>query len=257
MPNNQEFDLNLFIKLFQEIDPAQCIHTDVPDLLASYRGRTLGIEHTRLYRKDAALPDGQQMLPQEKLHAQLAERSRQFFHEYSNQSLYVTIDFDEPFNYQRSDVEEVAQELAQSVLDMTTRGREPDAYSSAIWVFSWQARQLGIPFPKGVHCYGYRVEQNPAYELWSPSYGYPVPELSTQRIADVISEKESRIDSYRARCDVIWLLMVTGVGMPSSHYDIPDDVSQYPFTTSFDRVFLLEPFHQRLLELRTQRIESS
>jgi hypothetical protein len=245
-------DLNLFLELFGQIEQSGCYFTDVPDLLVPFDGEMLGIEHTSLYQKDPPLPSGRELRPQEELQLQLVKRAWEIFREHSNQLLSLHVNFDEPFNYQRRDLEDVAQRLAQSVLMFAAGAR-----NGLNIIESWQAQRLSIPFPIGVRNYFYTVEHNPGFEFWGPSYGYVVPELSVQQIAARIGEKEKRIQSYRKRCDKIWLLIVTDAGMPSSHFEISDDLERQLFTTSFHRLFLLMIVHRCLIELRVEHLEDA
>ena len=253
MTDNQKNDLCLFLELFGEIDESSCEFTDVPDLLVRHNGRIVGIEHTRLYREDLATPSGRQLRPQEKIHWRLVERANEIFQQLSHRHLWLYVTFKEPFNYRERDLEHEAMLLAQSVLAALSRFPASGPRHSVIRMHSWQAQQLGLPFPAGVDAYDFIAVCESGLELWAPAYGYAVPTLTAQQLEPVIREKETRLERYQSRCATVWLLVVTDAGLPSSHFDITGALERHVFTSAFDRIFLLAPFQRRLIELHTQR----
>jgi hypothetical protein len=64
MAENQKNDLCLFLELFGGLDESSREFTDVPDLIVRHNGKSVGIEHTRLYREDPTISAGRQLLPQ-------------------------------------------------------------------------------------------------------------------------------------------------------------------------------------------------
>jgi hypothetical protein len=251
MTDNQKNDLRLFLELFGGIDESSCEFTDVPDLIVRHNGKVVGIEHTRLYREDLAIPSGRHLRPQEKIHWRLVERANEIFQQLSNRRLWLYVTFKEPFNYRQCDIEHEATVLAQSVLAVSSRFPTSDTDHSVICIHSWQAQQLGLPFPAGVDAYDFTVVRKPGLGLWAPAYGYTVPTLTAPHLEPVIREKETHLVRYRSRCATVWLLVVTDAGLPSSHFDITDPLERHVFTSAFDRIFLLTAFQRRLIELRT------
>jgi hypothetical protein len=64
MQPQERNDLRLFVEMLGGIDESQCQFSDRPDLLVKTDSRVIGIEHTRLFREDDAIPSGRQLLPQ-------------------------------------------------------------------------------------------------------------------------------------------------------------------------------------------------
>jgi hypothetical protein len=253
MTDNQKNDLCLFLELFGGLDESSREFTDVPDLIVRHNGKSVGIEHTRLYREDPTISAGRQLLPQEKIHWRLLERANESFQQLSNRLLWLYVTFKEPFNYRQRDIEHEATILAQSVLAVLSRSPASDIGDSVVRLQSWKAQRLGLPFPAGVTAYDFTVVRKPGLELWAPAYGGAVPTLTTPQLDAVIREKETRLVRYRSRCAKVWLLVVTDAGLPSSHFDITEALEHYVFTSAFDRIFLFTPFQRRLIKLRTQR----
>lgn len=246
MSPNEESDLKLFLELLGDIEESECEFGDKPDLLVP--ARSLGIEHTRLYHCNPTIPKGRQKYPQEKLHWQLLQKANQIFKRDSDQSLILHANFSEPFDSRRDQLDHEVQVLAQSVLAAVSR--YPASETEHVTLRSWEARRLGLPFPKSLTAYIYNRVQDPRKVLWAPGYCYMEPTLTLGQVEERIHEKEGRLAAYRTQCQMMWLLLVMDTGTPSSHFDLPDWLKQHRFPTLFDRLFLLLPFQRRLLELQ-------
>jgi hypothetical protein len=170
----------------------------------------------------------------------------------SNRLLLLDVTFKEPFNYRQRNVEHEAALLAQSVLVALSRIPASDTGESFVHIRSWQAQQVGLPFPTGIGGYDFIFVYKPGMENWAPVYGGAVPSLTPQQLEVVIREKETRLDRYRSQCATVWLVVVTDAGLPSSHFDIAEALEHHLFRYSSDRIFLLTPFQRRLIELRTE-----
>jgi hypothetical protein len=108
-------DLRLFVEMLGGIDESQCEFSDRPDLLVNTGSRVIGIEHTRLYREDEAIPSGRQLLPQERLHWEIVDEACQRFRGRHPTPLQLYVEFKEPFNSKKSDVASLGSALACAV----------------------------------------------------------------------------------------------------------------------------------------------
>jgi hypothetical protein len=256
------FHLELFINLFSKNNPSwldsDCVldFGDKPDLVVQHKNVSVGIEHTRLYRENPVVKSGGQLVAQEKLQWNIVDRAYEMFRSQFSDPISIRVDFKEPFTYQKSDVEQEAKQLVLSVINVLSRF--PESYKkTSVTIKRWIARKLGIPFPAGVRAYIIRVEPYSSLVFWGPMYGYMVPTLEIQQVAQRIKDKEKRINEYKSRCNKVWLLIIAHAGTPSSHFEITDTLREYIFITEFDRIFLLLPFIETLIELKTQHQKQS
>lgn len=251
MNDAQKSDLRAFLKLFSEIDESQCEFTDVPDLLCQYHNTIVGVEHTRRYYERAALAPGQQRKPQELLHLKIVRTAHEMFKQLSSVPLWLDVTFREPYNLNKRDVPEIVRSLADVVFTSVSTGVDLFQRSAITTVSPWEFEHERQAFPQGVQAIHYTVQDNPKYEVWGPSYGYGVPTLDATGLKATIETKDARVAEYRKRCDQAWLLIVTNLGMPSSHFTIAEKVLSHTFSTVFDRLFLLTDGNRRLIELKT------
>lgn len=251
MMDSERQHLETFVDILGEFDLSTCEFGDAPDLCVQGAHSLIGVEHTRLYRVDSTLPSGRQLRPQERIHHQIAARAHETFRNRNPVALYLTVTFSEPSDYRTRDVSRVGDELAAAVLQSLTFLGARALPELTFNVEAWEFQRRRAPFPQGIASFMLKIVDDP-YELWGPSYGYMVPRLSVGDIAATIDAKESRIQQYRSRCDLVWLLMVTDIGMPSSHYSVPRDVIEHRYATRFERLFLLTLSHRSLFELSVE-----
>ena len=250
MAKTQEKDLRAFLEFIGEIDESKVEFTDVPDLLAPYNGHILGVEHTRIYVNDPTLTSGRQRKPQELIQQEIIDKAHALFRQESSIPLWLTVTFEEPFNHRSSEVDDVASALAKAAKVAVTEGEDLAAGRQMMAAESWRFQRSGFPFPKGIKAFHYTVEDDTTYEVWGPSYGFAVPHLDVGGVGRVLSSKDHRVPEYRKRCDRVWLLIVTDLGMPSSHFTVDNDVIDHLFSTRFDRVFLLVDSNTTLIKLK-------
>jgi hypothetical protein len=249
---NQKNDLRLFLELLGNLNGLPHDFGDKPDLVISEGPKRLGVEHTRLYVEQAELPSGRQFRPQERIHFQIAERAFEIFRNKHSIPLYLTVDFAEPYNYRKRDVEEVAAALSLAVELAISLNTQSLAAGQDVRIEAWRFQHLGLPFPRGVDSFHYQVvAPDRGFELWGPTSSYCVPHLSVSNIEARIAKKESLLKTYLTRCDECWLLMVTDVGWRSSHFDVPPELADHLYITHFERVFVMTITHRNLIELHT------
>lgn len=244
----ERIDLSLFVEMIGGIAESQCEFSDVPDLLVRTDSRVVGIEHTRLYREQEGLPSGRQLRPQEYLHDQIVAAANTKFRIKHPTPLQLYVEFKEPFNSKKADIDSLANALVSSV-ELSLREHRP-RNGEVVWVWQWEAERRGIPWPNAIHQFNYCIVRS-EFEVWGPSYGYAVPGVGIDVVKDRLRDKESRLNHYRRRCDDVWLLIVTDTGTPASHFEVPESVVSATYTTDFDRVYILTTFHRNLFRLLT------
>jgi hypothetical protein len=89
--------------------------------------------------------------------------------------------------------------------------------------------------------------------LWVPTRGAFVPTLTPLDLQKRIEEKEGKVTSYRQKCSQVWLLIVANGFEPSTFGELAPEVEEFPFETSFDRIFFLHHANELIVELSTRK----
>lgn len=82
--------------------------------------------------------------------------------------------------------------------------------------------------------------------------GIWVEELSRDKLQRTLQSKNKSVSDYRRRVSDVWLLAVVHGWRNSSIMDVPAALVAEPYTFDFDRVFLLDTFRERVLELHQE-----
>lgn len=127
--------------------------------------------------------------------------------------------------------QQIAQEIARHVFENTCGQLQ-------ICRVSWE--DINDPlFTK----YGIEISMCPIQGVgnscWSSMACFSFPPEAA-RIQNTLDEKESKVTEYRRACESVWLLIVANSEFFSSQFTPDSRLAQMRFTSSFDRVFLLE-----------------
>jgi hypothetical protein len=247
---SEKRDLLLFLDLFGGLESLAFDFGERPDLVVTTPEGRLGIEHTSLLIEVPNWPSGRQMKAQERLQFQIAQRAFELFRSQVSLPLYLTVQFDEPYEYETRDVPIVATELCRAVLQSLTLTQPALAQGHDVRVESWQFRHRGLAFPSRVSSFHYSVV-SPIAELWGPADAYVVPHITLTDLESRIAKKEPLLDAYLKRCDKCWLLIATDAGLRSSHFNAAsEELIHHSYVTRFENLFLMHATHRTLTSLR-------
>ena len=87
-----------------------------------------------------------------------------------------------------------------------------------------------------------------AKSSWSNVEGGFV-EVEAKELQQLISSKEKNIEAYRNNCVAAWLVIVADATYISSTNELKSSVSQYVFTTKFDKVLFYNHLNQSVISL--------
>jgi hypothetical protein len=76
-----------------------------------------------------------------------------------------------------------------------------------------------------------------------------VASLTRDDVERALSSKEPKYAAYRARCDEAWLIINADIESMSTWFEFDPEVLSEPFTTRFDRAFVVEHFGGKAHEL--------
>jgi hypothetical protein len=113
-----------------------------------------------------------------------------------------------------------------------------DFWSQKIHRIDWREFHNSL-LKKFIHFISIFVISDHGQSCWSSMACFPFPR-ETHRIQTTLNEKEFKISGYRQVCRTVWLLIVANGEFLSSQFSPEPSIPKTRFSSSFDRVFLLE-----------------
>lgn len=218
-------------------------HQEKPDFLVRTESKVIGIEHTELL-KVTGRRGGSALKAQESLWEKVTALVRERLLQEEVPFMHVRI-------YQRKDIPLVRsrqRELAQEICELAKRHLPAEEGSSRRTRLS----QCRAALPDEVREIELRTYPRFTRHYCSSSLSGAAPILPESYIRQAISEKEDKLDVYRACCQEVWLLIIVEGAAPSSFWEIPPDLAYPKLHTAFDKAFILFYVEGELIELNRQ-----
>jgi hypothetical protein len=249
----QRADLERFVAKYFPQRPEGLEHGDKPDLTFANDGKTVGIEHTRIFWPPDSISGAAPHAQQAAQH-QIVKTAWEQHSALSPRKLWLLVAFENKTTYKKREIQAVASSLARVAHEGAAH--IPCQPEQIVWhkVGSWEYQRQGREFPPGITRIDFQVvDHKPGLELWGPRYAYMVPHLSAERVQEIVSAKEAKLKDYRVRCDECWLLIVVDTGVPSSHFEVDEDLVATEFSTSFSKLVVFRSVHAEIFELTRPR----
>jgi hypothetical protein len=219
--------------------------SEAPDFIIDANDGTLGIEVTGIYHTQT--PGQQPLQAIERLREYVVTRAQAIHESRGGPPLYVNAYFSPNARFSKGGVEACAQQLAALVesIDIRANAYEFDGHRSS------RRRSLALP----PELSDIRIYQIPGQveRFWSAPGGGFVPECAPNDLQTVLDTKEQLFDTYRSKCERVWLLVVINGFALSASLELPEHTLAAQYPSRFDRVFILENHRNRVWELSLVR----
>ncbi|HEX9390764.1 MAG TPA: hypothetical protein VF928_05580 [Usitatibacteraceae bacterium] len=231
--------LDRFLGLLPSFQPGEVVAHEGPDFLVGGERSSVGVELTELHR---SVPDG--VTPgqaQEAMRERVVGRAKELFSAASAAPLYVSVLLNESISIGKSDVEPLAKKIAALLLsNCPAVGKRYEGR------YDWVNRDR---VPKQVHrLAAYNVPNSNRAFFYAPGATW-VASLTSEVVQRVLDSKEPKIPAYRSQCVETWLVIAHDTNRMSTWFELSYEPSNVEFVSSFDRVFLLNLFANKLEEL--------
>ncbi|PQV62964.1 hypothetical protein B1R32_1176 [Abditibacterium utsteinense] len=239
----EAFDVLQFLRANQNLE-----QSEEPDFVFDFLGVRVGIEHTRLLKDETA--KGSPLKARENWQSDVVQAAYELYCSSLHQSLYVIAEFNDRIVFKIQDKPLLSQALCSSVREVEELGYISE---QGLYLECWSAnRALKNKIPQAISHLWIRKGRG-SDELWSISGGGAIGALPAEMIQNCLNRKEKRISNYRERCKELWLLIVVaGNGMSSMFEDRDQSFSEQLYQSSFDKVFLLNKFHNRVHSIQIE-----
>jgi hypothetical protein len=218
------FYLNKFKESFSDFPQGNISPDERPDFFVKAPNEIVGIEITGFYREPSS--STQHPLQQrESVRHKIITLAKSIYDNKGLPSVYVNVHFDLNFHCRKSEVQPIAERLAELAEQSLSNPKD-----EKIWrVYDIQLKGILLLFVKKMKL---------AKSYWSAPLASFVPTVNPQQIQDILDEKNTRCEDYRKKCDKIWLIIVMDRFEASSFSMIQETTLKHQYTHGFDSAFL-------------------
>lgn len=213
--------------------------TEEPDFLVRGDSRVVGIELTDLHR--ATNPGQMPRQATEAMRKRVITRAQEIYTALNHPPVIATFFLDDRVHIQKTEVEPLAAKLANLVASNL-----PASNSTAEVPKDWDDFQER---PQIMHSLSvHRLDAVTRTFFSSPGATWVAP-LTREDIERALSSKDPKHPVYRAKCDEAWLVINVDIESMATWFEFDLSLLREPFTTSFERVFLVQHFGGKAHEL--------
>lgn len=241
MPKQKDIEmqqLSLFRNLISDFPTGNLIDDgEEPDFLIKGTTTTIGIELTELHH--APSPGIHPLQAVESMRRRVVQQAEKIYEAKDGPPIRCTVHMHGPLIKK----DEIGL-IASAIADLAIQNIPSSNSSIELDDFSVQATLDSRVSAVSIH----RMDC-----ITEPFFSAPgstwLPSISAQDIARALSPKEMRYSTYRAKCDAVWLVIVTDYSTMATWFDFPQDAAPLAISTAFDRVYLLGGFGRKVLPL--------
>jgi hypothetical protein len=237
-----------FLEAFRDARPDLGLESpqlgEAPDFVFGSPPEVVGLEVTQFSPETRAgrLPAEEQ----DSLRQRVMDLARAQYRAAGGLPLHVQAIFSEHRRLTKARAPELASEL---VLLLTVRSRKILIYERA--EFSYQLDGSALPELAALSAVRVPTEE---HGVWYAARGGWVRHATESDLVRTIVAKEKLVSQYRQRCDKLWLLIAFVAQGNDVMVRIPAEPITYSVITGFDRIFCLETFGPRVVEIPTAEI---
>lgn len=222
-PTNQALERYYFeqFKSHYALPDGEITFTDKPDVII--RGpQTIGIEMANLYLVPGSEFRSEQIQRQWRL--QVLKLAQKVYLKRGGRQIELSVDFNPSHPIQ--DIESLANKLA-------TLATEAEPHPTG------QLRRAAFAHIPELRFVYYNAREY-ANAKWRSVQVYRVPDLSPERVRDLVTDKTKKVDNYQV-CDLYWLLLVVDLMDRAQDQDIAWPPGEIVDKGPFERVLIYKP----------------
>lgn len=230
-PSNSQIERHYFAQFMSEypLPAGDLVYTDKPDVII--RGAdTLGIEITNLYIIPGANPTSEQV--QRCRREQALRQAQASYLALGGKKFELSVDF----HPGKSILETLP--IARAICGLASQLSNASTGLVSPALFEHIA-PLRFVYLNSV--------EHPDAE-WRSVQSYSVPDLSVERVREVVAEKTAKLAEYQP-CDRFWLLMVVDSMDPAQDQSLTWPTGANLTGSPYEKVLLYDPQHRQVLEI--------
>ena len=221
--------VELFKSQFADFPAGEIFQSETPDVLVHSESRCVGIEITEVFR--SVRHGGHPIQKRENELHRIMQKARELYEEAGLPPVIVRAFFsDHPFS--RADLLPTAKRLVEIV-----SRNLPDSHGEKVEDYDWLNREL---FGEKIHTVTVNRHPKVTWNEWAAPEAMWIPEEGPELLQERLDAKEASHRSCRAKCDEVWLVILSGASGLSSMVRLNHKALEHEYITSFDRAFLFQ-----------------
>lgn len=222
--------LDHFKNLIPSFPSGKVICSEEPDFLVQGADHVVGIELTDLHRETK--PDEIPEQASAAMRERVVSRAMEIYNTRSLPAVFVSFNLNNQIHIKKTQVKRIAEDLADLVA-----ANLPPPNSTTEVSNDWNDVQV---LPEILHQLSVRRfdwQEQTSFQSGGTTW---LPLLTLEDVQRVLEKKESKYPTYRGKCDEVWLVVNIDAGFMTTWFQVDPEVLRNPFTTRFDRVFLVQ-----------------
>lgn len=228
--------LALARSIYPELPGEDPVDAESPDFV--WPNRALGLEVRRLFQTDS--PSGFPTSQVEGFQQKLIRQAEKLYRDAGYPPADVIVNFASHDRHRKS-----ARNLARVIADFV---RDHPQSDKQVTFYDWN--DLNIPIPPGLTGINIASPLPGPSRLWSGGGVDQTILASRALLEQAIKEKDALAAVYRAKASQIWLLIICDLFPASMSFAAPDDIGEWEFSFTFDKVLFLSRADMKVWPLR-------
>ncbi len=212
------------------LPPGRIEYSDKPDVLI-YGERKIGVELAHIYKKCGKYSASEQVQNQSRM--SVIKAAERLFLERGGRKIELWIDFDPQYPIQI--IDKTANDLANVALEIAGFMEGHTSYGEFEKV-----PELRFLTHNG---------KEYADSKWKLLQGHEVPNLSVERVKELVAQKTKKLQNYHP-CDAYWLLLVVEFWDPAQDQDIEWPQNESVGLTPFEKILIYKPQFRQVSVVR-------
>lgn len=238
--NREQAYLDRFREVCTDIPAGTLIPSEKPDFLIQHSEGTLGIEVTEIHSSVG-------LSEQQSLQKRVVDLASRKYDQSGGPAIWVSVHFNDNVLLTKN----MCASLAEKLYQLALRNLPLDAGGHKEERYDYINREY---FPEAFDDLHIRRYEPVGLSEWTIAGAIWLPSLDSARIQTDLDRKNDLHDSYKLRCDEVWLLLVASWHQFATTFHVDSSLQHKEFASSFNRVFILHTF-RNLVELKVRSID--
>lgn len=213
-----------------------------PDFPISTPEKIIGVELTEIFHEPKI--NGTTLQAEENYIFEILRKAKELYKTSKNLPIIVWVDLRIGTDFKKRSIDSISKSLVRIVEENI-----PDEDSFKEVRKTWE---IDDPLPKVISSITIIRFGSLTKSRWGPTgIGGAMPPIPHEFVQKSIDKKNSKLESYRKRCDEVWLVLVVYGFLPSTFFEVSGKALTVVYNSNFERTYLFDFQKKKSLILKT------